>query len=114
VIEIVGPISDVIIAEIIATGISKAELVTAHDRVVRDRAAHRPGPPLEPGHFARRATARPCPFLLKVSARPLCTKGSRGAMAPELSGSPCSRPYPPSGKGLTGVAVWGLCVTGAT
>jgi hypothetical protein len=27
----------VIIAEIIATGISKAELVTAHDRVVRER-----------------------------------------------------------------------------
>jgi hypothetical protein len=53
VIEIVGPISDVIIAEIIATGISKAELVSAHDRVVRDRAAHRPGSPLEPGHFAQ-------------------------------------------------------------
>jgi hypothetical protein len=53
VIEIVGPIGDVIVAEIIATGISKAELVSAHDRVVRDRAAHRPGPPLEPGHFAR-------------------------------------------------------------
>ena len=42
VIEIVGPIGDVIVAEIIATGISKAELVSAHDRVVRDRAAHRP------------------------------------------------------------------------
>ena len=32
VIEIVGPIGDVIVAEIIATGITKAELVTAHDR----------------------------------------------------------------------------------
>jgi hypothetical protein len=53
VIEIVGPIGDVIVAEIIATGISKAELVSAHDRVVRDRAAHRPGSPLEPGHFAQ-------------------------------------------------------------
>ena len=27
--------------------------MTAHDRVVRDRAAHHPGPALEPGHFAR-------------------------------------------------------------
>jgi len=53
VIEIVGPISDVIVAEIIATGIDKAELVKAHDRVVRDRAAHNPGPPLEPSHFAQ-------------------------------------------------------------
>jgi hypothetical protein len=53
VIEIVGPISDVIVAQIIATGISKEELVKAHDRVMRDHAAHDPGPPLEPGHFAR-------------------------------------------------------------
>jgi hypothetical protein len=53
VIEIIGPISDVIVAEIIATGISKAELVSAYDRVVRDRAAHRPGAAVEPGHFAR-------------------------------------------------------------
>jgi hypothetical protein len=53
VVEILGPISDVIIAEIIATGIGKAELVAAHDRVVKDREAHSPGPPLEPGPFAR-------------------------------------------------------------
>jgi hypothetical protein len=53
VIEILGPISDVIVAEIIGTGIDKADLVRAHDRVVRDRAAHNPGPPLEPSHFAR-------------------------------------------------------------
>jgi hypothetical protein len=53
VVEILGPISDVIIAEVIATGISKAELVAAYDRVVTDRKAHDPGPPLEPGRFAR-------------------------------------------------------------
>jgi hypothetical protein len=52
-VEILGPISDVVIAEIIATGISKAELVAAHDRVVKDRKDHDPGPPLEPGRFAR-------------------------------------------------------------
>ena len=46
VIEIVGPISDVIVADIIATGITKAELVTARDRVVRDRAARRRHLPL--------------------------------------------------------------------
>jgi hypothetical protein len=53
VIEILGPVSDVIAAEIIATGIDKAGLVRAHDRVIRDRAAHNPGPPLEPSPFAR-------------------------------------------------------------
>jgi hypothetical protein len=52
-VEILGPISDVIIAEIIATGISKAELVAAHDRVVKDHDAHNAGPPLEPGRFAQ-------------------------------------------------------------
>ena len=53
VVEILGPLNDVIIAEIIATGIDKTELVEAHDRVVRDRKSHNPGPPLEPGPFAR-------------------------------------------------------------
>lgn len=53
VVELLGPIGDVIIAEIIATGISKAELVAAHDRVVKDLKTHDPGPPLEPGPFAR-------------------------------------------------------------
>jgi hypothetical protein len=52
-VEVLGPISDVIIAEIIATGISKAELVAAHARVVTDRNAHNPGPPLQPGSFAK-------------------------------------------------------------
>jgi hypothetical protein len=53
VVEILGSVNDVIIAEIIATGINKAELVQAHDRVVRDRKAHNPGAPLEPGPFAQ-------------------------------------------------------------
>ena len=52
VVEIFGPLSDVIIAEIIATGISKEDLAAARERVVRDRKAHNPGPPLEPGPFA--------------------------------------------------------------
>jgi hypothetical protein len=51
--EIVGPIGDIAIAEIIATGITKDELIAAHDRVVRDRKAHNPGGPLEPGHIAQ-------------------------------------------------------------
>jgi hypothetical protein len=53
VVEILGPLSDVIVAEVIATGITKDQLVVAHDRVVRDRKAHNPGPPLDPGAFAR-------------------------------------------------------------
>jgi hypothetical protein len=53
VVEILGPISDVIIAEIIATGISKAELIAARDRVVKDHKTHDPGAPLQPGPFAR-------------------------------------------------------------
>jgi uncharacterized Fe-S cluster-containing radical SAM superfamily enzyme len=53
VIEILGPVGDVIAAEIIATGIGKAELVAAHDRVIKDRKAHNPGAPLEPGPFAQ-------------------------------------------------------------
>ncbi len=53
VVEILGPLSDPVVAEIIATGITKDQLVAAHDRVVRDRKAHDHGPPLEPGPFAR-------------------------------------------------------------
>jgi hypothetical protein len=50
--EVLGPVSDAAAAEIIATGISKEELVAARDRVVRDRKGHDPGPPLEPGPVA--------------------------------------------------------------
>jgi hypothetical protein len=53
VVEILGPVGDVIAAEIIATGIGRDELVAAHARIVRDRKAHDPGAPLEPGPFAR-------------------------------------------------------------
>jgi hypothetical protein len=51
--EILGPVGDVVIAEIIATGITKAELVAAHERVLQDRETHSPGASLEPGPFAR-------------------------------------------------------------
>src|SRR2546422_8745153 len=37
VVEVLGSVGDVIVAEIIATGIGKDELVRAHDRVVKDR-----------------------------------------------------------------------------
>jgi hypothetical protein len=49
VVGIFGSLGDVIIAEIIATGINKEGLEAARARVVRDRKAHNPGPPLEPG-----------------------------------------------------------------
>jgi hypothetical protein len=51
--EILGPVGDVVIAEIIATGISKAELVAAQQRVMQDRETHRPGASLQPGPFAQ-------------------------------------------------------------
>jgi len=47
VVAIVGPIGDAAVAEIIGTGIDKDELIVVHDRVVRDRKAHDPGPPME-------------------------------------------------------------------
>jgi len=54
VVAILGPrLSDVVIAEIISTGIDKDELITARARVLRDRAAHDPGPKLPPGRFAQ-------------------------------------------------------------
>jgi hypothetical protein len=53
VVAIVGEIGDAAVAEIIATGISKNELVAAHARVVRDHKANDPGPPMDPGPFAQ-------------------------------------------------------------
>ena len=54
VVAILGPrISDALAAEVIATGITKEELVLAYNRVVSDRKTHGGGPPLEPGHIAR-------------------------------------------------------------
>jgi hypothetical protein len=53
VVEILGSkLSDVVIAEIIGTGISKEELKMALHRVVSDQKAHTPGPSLEPGHIS--------------------------------------------------------------
>jgi hypothetical protein len=46
-------LSDATIADIVATGISKDELIAARDRVLRDHAAHNPGPKLQPGHVAQ-------------------------------------------------------------
>src|SRR6476620_9577317 len=46
VVGILGSLGDVIIAEVIATGINKEGLEAARARVVRDRKAHNPGPPL--------------------------------------------------------------------
>jgi hypothetical protein len=64
VVAIVGAIGDAAVAEIIGTGISKDELVAAHERAVKDRKAHDPGPPLEPraiacGRGDREGTRRP-------------------------------------------------------
>ena len=53
VVSVVGPIGDAAAAEIIATGISKEELVAANARMIHDRAAHDPGGPLTPGPFAQ-------------------------------------------------------------
>jgi hypothetical protein len=49
VVEILGPVNDALVAQIIATGITKEGLVAAHDRVIRDRKAHNPGAELDPG-----------------------------------------------------------------
>jgi hypothetical protein len=53
VVSVTGPIDDPVAAEIIATGISKDELVAANARATQDRAAHNPGGSLTPGPFAQ-------------------------------------------------------------
>jgi hypothetical protein len=53
VVEVLGPVNDALVAQIIATGITKEGLVAAHDRVIRDRKAHNPGAELDPGAYAR-------------------------------------------------------------
>ncbi|HLQ92271.1 MAG TPA: hypothetical protein VK148_19810 [Xanthobacteraceae bacterium] len=53
VVEVLGrELSDAVIAEIIATGVTKEELAAARDRALRDHKAHNAGPRLEPGRFA--------------------------------------------------------------
>jgi len=48
--EVLGPVSDPLAAEIIATGIDRAGLVAARDRVLRDRKTHT-HVPVDPGPF---------------------------------------------------------------
>jgi len=50
--EVIGPLSDVVVAEIIGSGISKTQLAQAFARVTRDKKSHDPGPTLRPGPFA--------------------------------------------------------------
>ena len=53
VISVLGPkLSDVVVAEIIGTGINKDELRQALARVVRDHDTHDPRPRMQPGHIA--------------------------------------------------------------
>jgi hypothetical protein len=53
VISVLGPkLSDVVVAEIIGTGITKDELLQARARVIKDTATHNPGPAMTPGHIA--------------------------------------------------------------
>ena len=53
VIAVPGPkLSDVVVAEIIGTGITRDELVQARARVVQDARDHKPGPSLPAGHIA--------------------------------------------------------------
>ena len=49
--EVLGPVSDPLAAEIIATGIDRAGLVAARDRVLRDRKTHSHDIPVDPGPF---------------------------------------------------------------
>jgi hypothetical protein len=50
--DIIGPLSDAVVAEVIATGITKNQLVAAFARVKQDKKAHDPGAQLTPGAFA--------------------------------------------------------------
>jgi hypothetical protein len=52
VVEVLGRVSDAVAADIIATGVTKDELVVARDHVIRQRKSHNPGPSLEPGPMA--------------------------------------------------------------
>jgi len=53
VVAVVGEIGDAAVAEIIATGIEKDQLIAARDRVVRDHKTGDPGPAMDPGPFAQ-------------------------------------------------------------
>ena len=49
IVAVLGPLDDNVVAEIIATRVTKEGLIAAHARIVEDREKHDPGPPLEPG-----------------------------------------------------------------
>jgi len=51
--EVLGRVSDALAAEIIATGIDKAGLVAARDRVIQDRKSHMHDVAVDPGAFAQ-------------------------------------------------------------
>ena len=53
IVAVLGPLDDNVVAEIIATRVTKEGLMAAHARIVEDREKHDPGPPLEPGPVAR-------------------------------------------------------------
>jgi hypothetical protein len=54
VVAVLGPrASDALAAEIIATGITKEELVVAYNHVVVDRKTHGGGPPITLDHIGR-------------------------------------------------------------
>jgi hypothetical protein len=53
IISVMGPLDDKVVAEIIATRVTKEGLMEAHKRILLDRAQHDPGPDLEPGPVAR-------------------------------------------------------------
>jgi len=53
VVSVLGPIGDAAIAEIIATGISRDQLVAAKNRVIQDRKDPGSDNPVEPGPFAQ-------------------------------------------------------------
>jgi hypothetical protein len=52
VLEVLGRVSDAVVADIIATGVTKDQLIIVRDRVVGQRKSHNPGPPMEPGPMA--------------------------------------------------------------
>jgi hypothetical protein len=53
IVAILGPLNDNVVAEIIATRVTKEGLMAAHTRILEDHEKHDPGPPLEPGPVAR-------------------------------------------------------------
>jgi uncharacterized protein (DUF433 family) len=54
VVAVLGPrVGAALVAEIIATGITKEELVLAYSRTVSDRKTHGGGPAIAPGHVGR-------------------------------------------------------------